>query len=130
MKIWLREVYEKCQLSHTLNQAFLCVINNHREKLLGSAINANILTVQSETNLNKLEAELPKELFVRFNIKRYLFQYSEKVSQPITNLIRQKSLVECYTTGHKIENIPHSCFVTIQSERNLLSGYLTTSSSL
>ena len=60
-KIWMREVYEKENINLILNESFLRVLANHREKNLKASLNANFCTLNFEENKSE---ELPKCLYV------------------------------------------------------------------
>ena len=65
-KIWLKEVFEKANFKLILNESFLRVLSNHREKNIKQALNNNFINI----NLSEKYSELPKKLFVGLNIRR------------------------------------------------------------
>ena len=61
MKIWIREVYDKELLSYCLNETFLRVLNNHRDKFVKDTAGNNL----SCSSGNEVDAEqVPKILFL------------------------------------------------------------------
>lgn len=67
-KIWMKEVFERSNLNFSLNESFLRILGNHREKNVKESLNGNF------TNLKKLEEntsddELPKSLYVNLKTK-------------------------------------------------------------
>ena len=65
-KIWLKEVFEKSNFKLILNESFLRVLSNHREKNIKQALNNNFVNI----NLADKYIELPKKLYVGLNINK------------------------------------------------------------
>ncbi len=65
-KIWIREVYEKCNLNFSLNESFLRILGNHREQNVKECLNANFSNLKLEDNKC---SELPKCLYVNLKTK-------------------------------------------------------------
>jgi hypothetical protein len=63
-KIWMKEILEKTNLGLALNDAFLRILNNHREKNVKESMNNNF----KELNLDE-GTVLPKELYINFNCR-------------------------------------------------------------
>jgi len=70
-KLWIREVYEKSNLSFNLNESFLRILYNHRDKNIKESLNANFSNLHLEQNNNE---ELPKCLYVNLKTK---YKYHE-----------------------------------------------------
>lgn len=72
-KIWMKEVYEKSNLSLCLNESFLKIFNNHREANVKKSFNNNFCTVN---NNEGIISELPKGLYVDLNMREKQQSYS------------------------------------------------------
>jgi len=103
-KIWMREVYEKSNLNFSLNESFLRILGNHREKNVKDCLNASF------SNLNFEECksgELPKCLYVNLKTKN-----------------KKKSTLQ-YQNAHQLQNIVPGCFEpNSEVEKKLLSCFL------
>mmetsp|Transcript_28526 Transcript_28526/g.25401 ORF Transcript_28526/g.25401 Transcript_28526/m.25401 type:complete len:154 (-) Transcript_28526:1335-1796(-) len=101
-KIWMKEIYEKNGLHYTLNQSFIRILRNHREKNVKESMNTNFGELNFET-----KTEMPKNLYINLKTKR-----------------KHKSSTKMDSHKH-LMNIPHTCYLKcIKNERKLLSGYL------
>lgn len=73
-KIWIKQVYEKAGLNQYLNEAFLQILVNYREKNLQKALGDTNSTLHMEDEENS--NDLPKCLYVNLQTKnRYYFEF-------------------------------------------------------
>lgn len=119
MKTWLREVYGKCHLGDALIQSFLRIMNNHRERILKFAADSNFSNIEDQID-TEFGLEMPKELFVSLNTKKFYLLLGI-LYKLILFLNRQRSVLQKGIILKKIENAPHPCFGTIQTEQSLLA---------
>lgn len=68
-KIWMKEIFEKDNFKLVLNESFLRVLSNHREKNIKQALNHNSINMSFNNNISKY-SELPKCLYVGLKVKR------------------------------------------------------------
>jgi len=101
-KIWMREVFEKADLGICLNESFLRILNNHREKNVKESMNNNFDGLNLEMKL-----EMPKTLYINFNF------------------LKKKNSSIKYPNYKQLVNLPHTCFASnVHNEKRLLSGFL------
>jgi hypothetical protein len=65
-KIWMKEIHEKSNLNLSLNESFLRILGNHREKNIKDSLNNNF----NGLNLDDSKIEMPKCLYINLNTKR------------------------------------------------------------
>lgn len=70
VKIWMREVYDKCKFATALNESFLRITKNHREKLLKSAADTNFANFKEKASSIDFDDEIPKGLYLSLNTKK------------------------------------------------------------
>lgn len=105
-KIWMKEVFERSNFKLILNESFLRVLSNHREKNLKQAANNNFINL-SFNEASEKYGELPKNLYVGLKIKR-----------------KKNSSIR-YQSYEKLNNAPHVCFSDVMDlEKQLLSGFI------
>jgi hypothetical protein len=107
-KVWMEQVYEKNYLSNCLNETFVRVLANHREKNVKESVNNNFsaddLFIQEE---NQIE-QLPKNLFLSLKTKA-----------------KKNSIYQNVHTPFQVKNTGHPLFsASISHERKLLSRFL------
>jgi hypothetical protein len=109
VKIWFREVYEKPHFSQALQDAFLTILANHREKNVKGTLTTNLVEEFAPKNIKTLY-DMPKSLYLS------LHKQFDKKSSPTSN----------YTSGFNFNNLSSHCYFDECSdhERNLLSKYI------
>jgi len=103
-KLWIREVYEKSNLSFNLNESFLRILYNHRDKNIKESLNANFSNLHLEQNNNE---ELPKCLYVNLKTKY------------------KKNSTLLYQNADQLSNSAPACFDSFEDiEKKILSSFL------
>jgi len=104
-KIWMKEIFEKDNFKLVLNESFLRVLSNHREKNIKQALNNNSINMHFN-DIGKY-SELPKCLYVGLKVKR-----------------KKNSSIR-YQSYEKLSNTPHACFGELMdSERQLIQSFI------
>jgi hypothetical protein len=102
-KLWIREVYEKSNLSFNLNESFLRILYNHRDKNIKESLNANF----SNLNLEHNNEELPKCLYVNLKTKY------------------KKNSTLLYQNADQLANSAPTCFDSFEDiEKKILSSFM------
>lgn len=64
-KIWMKEVFERANMSQSLTESFMRVISNVRENNVKNSLNNN----SYQNNMNEFK-EIPKCLYINYNTKK------------------------------------------------------------
>lgn len=104
-KIWMAQVFEKANFKLTLNESFLRVLSNHREKNIKHALNSSF----ENFNLDHTDkySDLPKSLYVGLRVKG-----------------KKNSSIR-YQSYDKLNNAPHVCFKEVMDlEKHLIYSFI------
>jgi len=105
VKIWFKEVFEKTQFSSALHEAFLSILENHREKNVKEALQTNF----DDLNLEdlKIGIDMPKSLFLSLNTK-----FQKKTSATNSSQFNFCNAANAFFTN------------STENEKNLLAKYI------
>lgn len=103
-KLWIREVYEKSNLSFNLNESFLRILYNHRDQNIKESLNANFSNLHLDHNKSE---ELPKCLYVNLKTKY------------------KKNSTLLYQNADQLNNSVPACFESFEDiEKKILSSFM------